>query len=572
MARNESSTKTADVDMPPDGTEAPDQSPIASETVRRAPKRQPAKKGQTRTVREYEEQVPEGEEQEDREGRHEGPEFMDESALAMCHVSRVGPGTGAGWVGGMFYDHGDGRGPQPVSKGPVGSFQKTKDLFDVVVSEAGGGRFRFVTKGQPPYEETFPNPPLPLPMEQQGQPRGYPNGAMPNGRGGFERGGFDQTWGQEQEYGGNLPPQDPFNAPDYDPTIGVEPEAFTQTGLNGWFRGGPYNRILYYVNGQPSRPPRGAKPPVALLAGGAIHEGYDPGAYDHSDRGDDRIAVLEKKLEDALKDKRDDRLDKIERLLTEKQSGGAMESMMTMMMKSMDDAQKARDHEFRMMQERIKTEDKESKAKAASDATAAVATRQIDLQIAQARASADEKIAAANASILQANATAAMANAKEIAAITSASNDKMFTLMLSKTDHEGGLDKAIDRSIKIAEMMGGNGKTDNVAGEIAEAIQTATPALAKAGTDIAYAFKGYSPPPPSAQQPGPQSPPQIPSGVPQPPQLPAPPAAEDLRAEAVQGLQLLGGLCNAWKNRAKPTAAPPAHLCLAYNIQRSEER
>jgi chemotaxis protein histidine kinase CheA len=273
-----------------------DQSPIAAETAARKPatrRGRPPKAQATRTVREYVEPVPAADQEQGQSQDEESFEFVDESplsvmaesAVAECHVERVGPGKGEGWGPGMAFDFGDGRGPVNLSTGPVGRFGLTADLLDRVVDEVGGARFKFIRQGKAPYEQVLPGPPQEfLPMERRNQP--YPNGAMPGPGGGFSRrpspnGGFgfpEENVQQEQT--------DPFQAPDYDPTMGVPAEQLqsAQAGLNGFYRGGPYNQVLYYVNGVPTRPPRGLRAPAALFAptAGAGFGGIDPSVYDHS--------------------------------------------------------------------------------------------------------------------------------------------------------------------------------------------------------------------------------------------------------------------------------------------------
>lgn len=559
MARNESSSQAPGVEMPPDGTEneEADQSPHAAEPVRRAKPRQQAKRKVVE--REYEENVPQGEDdrsQGDAHQDHPTPEFVDESplsalaesTLAMAHVSRVGPGTGPGWTGGMFYDFGDGMGPQPVSKGPVGTFQKTKDLFEVVVAEAGGGRYRFVTKGQPPYEETFPNPPLPLPMERQGgggrPPLPFPNGAAPNGRGGFDRGG--QGPFLDEGFQDQGPQPEPWDDPNFNPEEGVEPEAFQQNQLNGWYRGGPYNRLIYYRNGVPSRPPRGSRPPAALINGGGAAglDTYDPGAYDHS--GDDRISRLEKLVEQALQKKE------------EKSENSATNMMMTMMVKSMEDAKAAREHEFRMAQLRQGEEEKKANARAVAEAEAVKAKAASDLAIAQAKAAADQAIAAENAKAVQANATAAIQNAKEIATIQSQASQQVITAITNANKNNDA--SLLMKGIELARDAFAPGEKSTAA-EVAEAIKDTVPTVATTVRDTVLGAKGYPIPQPGqpVQQNG-QYPPQIPMQQPS-----APPAGSDAEI-TFKNLQLVTFLENAWRRNKRPTVALLDDGLMAYGL------
>jgi hypothetical protein len=544
-----------DVDMPEDGSETMTaESPLDAEPAPRARKPSP-KPAARRKVKEYEEVVPPEQQDGSRPEREDASEYESvspldadaEAALDMVEVDRIGPGEGAGWVG-RNYDHGNGRGVQAVSYGRVNSFPDDAGIYERVQSLVGGAQYRFVRKGKKPVVKILGGVPLPLPSEQAG----YPNGAAPNWHGGFERTAADQSWTDPSFARAS----DPFEDPNFDPEVGVEPEAVAQGGLNGFYRGGPYNKVIYYVNGVPSRPPRGVRPSASLLGG--VAGGYEGYVGPDAGGGDDRVAALEKKLDEALGAKKDDRLDRIERALTEKQTGGALENMLTLMMKSMDDAQKARDHEFKMMQLRVGQEDKDAKSRSAADALALVESRKIDLQIAQAKASADEKIAAHNATILQVNATAAMTNAKEIATISAASNDKMFALM-SKKSEDGGFDQMFGRVQQYAETMAG-GKSDDVAGQVSNAIQTAAEPLSKAIVDVGYAWRGLTPPSAGGQ---PSQPPQAGQPALENKQQPGPsPEAQQIAAN----LQLLGYLITGWKHGSRPSAALLQHGCLAYNL------
>ena len=488
MATNKS--VPAEQDAPTDedldaeqGRGAPqDQSPLAAEPKRPAKK---AKQKRTRTVREYEERVPEPEHPRDDHphdggGDADGATYdesplaaMADAQLAMTHVSRVGPGTGPGWVGGMNFDWGDGRGPQPVSKGPVGTYQKTGDLFSVVIGEAGGGRFRFVTKGQPPVEETLPGPPLPLPMENQGQPQPQ--------RGAY---GPDPRHDERDDRGYDQRPADPVEG--MDPDVGVAPEELAQSSLNGWYQNGRTGYWQFFANGQPVRPPRGSRPPVAAPGfGGAV--GIAPGMYDHS--GDDRLSRLEQLVQKMADGGGKSDYEKIERLFAEKKGNDALASMManqiTMANNAAIQAQAARDHEFRMLQERVKVEEADRKAKAAVDATAATEIKKLELEAIKTKAEADKEVAKENAKTAQANSTAMLASQERIAKIQADANAQVLQAMTGASDKRDPVE-LLTRGMEIAAAAAG-GKS--AAAEITTAVAGAAERMIPAVADAVVAIK-----------------------------------------------------------------------------------
>lgn len=459
-----------------------DQSPLSAEPKRPAKKAKP--KARTRTVREFQEPIPSREDEQRRED-FEGdghPEFDDESPLsamadaqlAMTHVSRVGPGTGQGWAGGMNYDHGDGRGPQPVSKGPVGTFQKTKDLFEVVIAEAGGGRYRFVSRGEPPIEENLPGPPLPLPMEAQGRP--LPQQApMQDDRGEDDGYGGGGRWGQHRQ-------PDPIDS--MDPEVGIAPEELQQSSINGWFQNGANGRWLFYYNGVPGRPPRGSRPPAPAAGFGAA-AAMTAGMYDHS--GDDRLSRLEKMFEKLVEGgptKADPRLERLERLLEEKKGNDAFATMMANQMTIANNAavesQKQREHEYKMADLTAKADEAERKARIAADAEAFKKTRELEIEAIKAKADADKHSATKSAEAAEANAKAMIASNERIAQIQADANKQVLAAMSSARADANPID-TLTKGMEIAgNLMGGKSTAAEITTAISGAAERMIPAMADA--------------------------------------------------------------------------------------------
>ncbi len=285
-------------DAPP----AAEKTPLDAAPQRRAKPRKPAKR---RVVeREYDEDVPLG------DGGGAVPEgvYRDDSPLntiaaatqAMCEVSREGPGTGTGWIGRLF-DHEDGRGPQPVYYGRIGSFARTRQILERVQSEAGGGHFRFATAGQPVAFETLDGPPKLSPSDQEmlARQRSRGGGHLQDesgflGRTRNDGGNFPFLAGiGDDGPSGQLPPQDPIQ--DFDPDQGLAPEDLVRGQLNGWQLDGATGRLFYYAGGiRANPPPQQRRPPAHLIAaassfagspGGAFGLGtFEPDAYLHGRR------------------------------------------------------------------------------------------------------------------------------------------------------------------------------------------------------------------------------------------------------------------------------------------------
>ena len=464
-------------DQEREGDGPQDQSPLAAEP-RRTKKARPPKQAM-RTVREFQEPVPEeiGEGQEHE--RPHGPEFVDESPLsdmaesqlAMCHVSRVGPGNGQGWVGGMFYDYGDGRGPVAISKGPVGTFQKTADLFDVVVAEAGGSRYRFVSRGQAPVEETLPGPPKPLPMEQgSAPPPGFPNGAMPNARGGFDREPFvDQG-----------PPLDPFDRPDFDPELGVAPEELPpspQSGINGFQFNAATGRWIFYVNGIASKPPRGSRPPAFPGMPGAAGFGVGGFIDDHS--VDPRIERLEKEilgnkesatdklLREVLTELRESRKEKPESTFATMFS-----NQMQMQTNAFNEAQRQRAHELEMAKVKAAADEVERKAKIAAEVASAEKLKTLELEAIKAKADADKERAKYDAEAAKENARAMVASNERIATIQADANKQVLAAVTSV--HKNNDAQLLKEGMQLAaDVVGGKGTAEVIAGSTERLISSA---------------------------------------------------------------------------------------------------
>ena len=74
-----------------------------------------------------------------------------------------------------------------------------------------------------------------------------------------------------------------------------------------------------------------------------------------------------------------------------------MDSMLTMLMKSMEDAQKQRDHEFKMAQLKQQADERANQARAEADKAAMVRAKELELEAIKAKAASDQAIAAENA-------------------------------------------------------------------------------------------------------------------------------------------------------------------------------
>ncbi len=434
-----------------------DDSPLdaAPPPKRRAPpkKRQASNEGQAPVQVEVVNQPPQAEIEEELKYEDDSPlDALAEAATAMCEVSREGPGTGNGWVGRDF-DYGDGRGPQKVHYGRINTFPRTRGLLEAVAQEAGGGRFRFATKGKPVAFETLPGPPIQLVSEQ-----GYPNGASPGSRGGFDRG----QWEDDDR------PVDPFDA--MDPDVGIAPEEIAQNSLNGWYQNGRTGYWQFFVNGSPGRPPRGSKPPIPAA-------GFGAGAgmlYDHSE--DDRIAKLEAKLEakidkiieggatgrsspldDFLRSQaeREQRREEREEQRRQDEREARREQLAAEKEARMDDRERERERlaaekETRREEIAAEKEREERRATADREARSEQRAREFEMantssknsvEMAKIKAEADKEIAKANAEILKAGSDAA-----------SRANERIIDVVMKKSDDVGLLTKGMQIA---ADMAGG---------------------------------------------------------------------------------------------------------------------
>ena len=537
-----------DVEMPGDGAEASTQTadspldampaPRAKKTPRRAP---------TRRVKEYDEPV--GEHEHGPQSQEQSSEYepdspldaMADAALLMVEVDRIGPGEGQGWHG-RAYDYGDGRGPVPVSYGRIGSFPDDQGVVERVQSAAGGGQVRFIRKGKKPVVMILGGSPLPLPSEQvggSGQFAGYPNGAMPIG--GFDR-GFPQeaAWNQDR---------DPFQSPDYDPEVGVDPEEIAQVGITGWFRGGPYNRVLYYVNGVPARPPRGQRPPAALLNPAAAAGAYDPGAYDH---GDERAepSKVERLLEELVK--------KVDKPAADPMAG------MAAMLKAQLDADRLRWDQERAAADRKAAADaaeadrrwRADKEQRDNDFKLMMARLEAEKVSAAARKADDVQIAKINADAQKEVALAASAQAKEIAQAHNAANDKIVAMVTANASKNDPM--AMFRSgIELASDLVGGKEPDDAAEKIAKAVERTAPAVVNSVRDSIMVARGYAPPQPGQAQPQQSAPQQQPNS-----QAPSP-----QQDERVQMLSLTTYLVSSWQGGVPASVPVLRQGCIAYGLQ-----
>jgi hypothetical protein len=443
----------------------------AESTETEAPAEAPRKRGRPKkppiTLREVDPDEPDPEAMPDYAPAEETPIDSDAAASKlMVEVTRTGGGVGPGWVGDTF----DGT---PVSIGRVGSYPQSTDVYDRIQRLVGGGRYRFTGKTRDgkhfDYEKPLPGAPFPLPAEAEQQAQGiYPNNAAPNARGGFERlGGGDPRFfglgGQnvvfEEDRG-----EDPFQDEDYNPEIGIDPSQLPQAGLTGWFRGGPYDRIRYYVNGVPSRPPKGHKCPAALM-GGAPSGGVD---VDPEPKKDSELTELLKAL--------------LAKPPVDPMAGYAA------MMKAQADADR-----LRWEQERAAADRRAADDRAAADRKAAAdkgeadrrwedekLRRESEFKLMMARLDKESQIAESRkdneVKIAEINAAAE----KDKAAAVNASNDKLFNILLKKSDDVG----LLERGMRLGNDLSGGKST---IGEVGNLINDAIPKL----TDAAVTYAAY---------------------------------------------------------------------------------
>jgi hypothetical protein len=553
-----------DVPMPEDGSESEGSqtatSPLDAEPAQRARRPRQAPQQKRKVVLE-EVTTPEDHAEQASPWESASPLDADADAqLATVEVDRIGPGEGQGWVQRSF-DYGDGRGAQPVSYGRVGSFPDDAGIYERVQSLVGGGQYRFVRAGKKPVAKVLGGVPLPLPSEQA-------SGPAPSARGGFDREPFFEEGYQPQ---GHRP--DPFEDPSFDPEVGIDPADVVQTSLNGWFRGGPYNRLMYFANGVPSRPPRGSRPPAALLSSPAVgvgDEGFNPAIYDHGGseaasqsrrewQREQEAARREEEKERRAEEQR--RRDEERELRREEEARRRDEEAQR---RADEKEERRRDEERRREEEARRREEEKLRREEEREERRRDEERTREERRLQAESAKESARAQAEAVKEAAKLTAD--SAKETARIQAENNKLLFELMLKKTDGEGSADKIVDRSMRLAEIIQGGKPEGNGASEIADAIKTAVPALAKAGTDVAYAWKGYP-------VPGQQAAPVLPGAAPAAPQLPnAPPASSGPTPEAREvaaNLQLVGYLVQAWKVGMKPLPSLLAHGTLAYGLTNS---
>lgn len=436
-----------------------DQSPIGAESVQRRAPKKPAKAPQMRTVREYKEPLPAADASEDPEA---GFEFVDESPLsamaeasiAECHVLRVGPGKGVGWGPGMAFNFNDGRGPVPLSTGPVGNYQMTKDLYDKITADVGGALFRFIRKGHPPFEQTLPGVPQEfLPMERQ-QGGGWPNGAATGPNGGFDRRPADEGWGAPERA-----PLDPSEDPDYDPEVGIAPEEVQQSLLNDWQLNGVTGRWVYYVNGVPSRPPRHKRRPPVHLANPAGFGG-DPSMWDHAEtKGDPEMKEILKILVSRL----------------DKPATDPMASVANMMRVQLE-ADKARwEKENQAAERKAQAEKEAAERKASADALEAQARWETDkeqranefkimmarldkeAEKAEASKNNDVEIAKINAQAEKDKAAAAVASAEKMTQIQADANAQVLQAVTGAVNKADTTPLFIKGMETAATMMGNKG-------------------------------------------------------------------------------------------------------------------
>lgn len=485
------------VQMPEEDGTMTDESQLDSEPARKAPKRRPPRHVPVVGV------PVSSQEEETSEFESDSPlDTEAEASLMMVEVDRVGPGEGTGWVQRM-YDYGDGHGPQPVSYSRVGSFPDDRGIYERTQALAGGGQYRFARKGKKPIFKILGGPPLMLPGEQQG-PSSYPNGAIPNGRGGFDRVGL-----YDEPFAERVLPSDPADDPNFDPEVGIDPEAFTQSTLNGWFRGGPYNKLLYYVNGTPARPPRGSKPPASLLVGNAA-SGFD--AYTPSvepDKEGSKPFSLSEWLQMQAEERREKEREERERRDREREERREEEN------KRREDDQRRRDEEKEdRRREDERKRDEENKRR--EDEKARLEREREDRRRDEERSREDRKEAArlageaakAQADAVRESARLQAEAAKEAAKLTSESNSRLFEVLLKKSDAPGATEQALNLGLKIADRVNGSAREPSAAGDIAEAIQTALPSVAQAAKETIVTWRQGAPQPqlPGAHQQAPPGP------------------------------------------------------------------
>lgn len=513
----------------------PAPSPLDEEPSRRVPpkKKKPARTKVTVETAPADEEQERGEHRAEDEGSPSSePQFEDDSPLdadaaavtSMCEVDRVGPGQGPGWDGRNY--HG-----VPVSYGRVGTFPRTRGVYERVQELVGGGEYRFVTKGKAPVFKILPGAPKPLPGEED--QRFGSLGGMNGGAGGpFHIGG-----------GGPLPflgapplEPDPLEGDGVSMEIPATPDR-SQGGLDGFVYHAASNGWHYYQDGRRVPIPRGMRPPA--LPGAGPVGAFNPGMYDHGAESGE-VAELRRELKELREAKTN-----------------PMESFLAMMQAQMEDRRlKLEEDKVRMEAEREERKEA-AKATAAAQVEALRAQAEAQKAAALAQAEASKEVARLQADAMKANNSSAVEAAREMAKLQQNASDNLIRVLMTKQE-DGGIDKMFERFATFQDLLGGGGKPSNAATEISDAIKTVIPSLAESVRDTMYAYKGLPIPGPGGAQ-APADPGQV-TGQPG-----AAPNAQSL-GEAGQYMQLVGYLANAMKAGMKPAPSTLANGCLAFNL------
>lgn len=469
------------------------------------------------------------------------------AAAIMLEVDRIGPGSGPGWANRKY----EGR---EVSYGRAGKFPYRDDVYDAVQAACGGGLYSFKGKGRDgkPINGTkiLNGPPLPLPGDAEetstdasasaappfgfrvDSPFGYPSG-----------GGYPTGFGG----GSYADDSDPY-APDENGIVPPRESVAQEHGLTGWIWVQALNGWKWFGPGPAPRsgPPAAPMSPAANLA-------FNPAAYDHALQApvDPRVEKLEKVVEKLL-----DRLERPPVDVSAEAAARREEDRIRREDEWRRD-QARRDEEWKRRDEEWKREERRLSAESAA--------RQRDeerrREDAKAAAAAATEAARAQAEAMKESARLTAEAAKETAKLQAESNKSLFALMLQKTDSNAGVQQTLDLGLRIAEMAGGGRDgSDNVAGQIASAVQTAMPAVAGAVRDSVMAYKGFPAQGGPAYQPT--------QGA-----LPAPEQQQQVPAQGIPdaqevfaGLQLTGYLVQAWNLDQKPTLSLFKNGCMAYGL------
>ena len=446
----------------------------------------------------------------------------------------------------------------PAEIGWCGDVPDAPGFQNIIIEKWGGGTYVYtgIGKNGKPIADRLPvaGASKPIPGTQQG----YPNGALPNGHGGFERDPRFQDFGQDFRQ-----PQDPF-APDQEGFVRPLEEVQAQDGLMGWVWYQAMMRWKWHGPGPQMGPP---PPTPGSTATQALVR------WDHSDEQDQPSSRTDwyREQENARKEEEKQRREE------EREQKRADEE------RRREDAERRREEEKqrrdeekeerRRDDERRREDSKEQLRREEKKRDEEREQRRADEERAREdRKAAAELARAASQAQAEAQKEAARISSdamKESARIQAENNKLLFDVLLKKSG-DGGMKDVMSTATQIAGMVidakAPDGKTD--AAEYAEAIKDAAPSVATAFRDSVMAVKGFSPQQQQwTQQPQPN---QVP-GAPPPQQIagpPAPPQQMDPKmVQAEQSMRIVRYLARVYSNGRSAVVGLVADGCSALECE-----